>query len=788
MHMTVKRFSILVPLLLVTFAGSAQAQDGSDNQPLRIRDLLQAFVDTNVASYKTETARLSERLAGTVCAIGAGGLEPLALPEPSVLELSAFIPPRKSDVLRGDEHLDVNSVRVTYGHGGGAPRQIAVDQEAADVMDMHHGIPVQVTAAAFRVREGECSFSRTRTTSNGARETIIQKKRVSVRADRRQVDITDQLGGRLRISGAFSFDRQRHHLTVGQAGEFNLPTITGKGARFDVVRCDGGDRQVLAGDDADLNIAYPTGSPERTVEALGLKAVLLGTDGQRAQRHLITGPGAQRDTLQLSLIANLIGNEREIFTRVGRPEAVEVALRRGPVAMAGTRQTVTVSGTGEAGSAEIAASPAGSAAGSLVDVLELTLSRARISLPDRRPFADEPLVAELLIDGPLPAQSGLTVEWRALIGERKYAGGRLAAPAGGTALPLPVTAPPMAEIVRAQGINVTLEVEIRRGADILFEAEENILFRPPPVVGVDLVGRRAGVSGDFVSGPHDLFRIEDSEGIEIRLDVRFRDGSRRSFAPAVAPAFGIQQSQGGGLLMAEGRQSAAIVRPRLLEEQASAALRPFLRSSAAGSTNLSPVPGTPLVQGGVSVFTLNDALLVIDNLGANGFVWRLLVEGEADMNRYIARYATSDGDVDATFADDGDGWIASRQFSATTAIRHVAIVDAQGREVARINQSQVRAITPRVSLEVPEIYRQGVSHPVTASIAGISGLTPFDLACQWSLESGFGRIAFGSTRLTPIGDGFATCANAVEMDINEATLGQFPTLDVRLVRVPGEGQ
>ncbi len=179
---------------------------------------------------------------------------------------------------------------------------------------------------------------------------------------------------------------------------------------------------------------------------------------------------------------------------------------------------------------------------------------------------------------------------------------------------------------------------------------------------------------------------------------------------------------------------------------------------------------------------------MIDNLGANGFVWRLLVEGEADMNRYIARYATSDGDVDATFADDGDGWIASRQFSATTAIRHVAIVDAQGREVARINQSQVRAITPRVSLEVPEIYRQGVSHPVTASIAGISGLTPFDLACQWSLENGFGRIAFGSTRLTPIGDGFATCANAVEMDINEATLGQFPTLDVRLVRVPGEGQ
>lgn len=788
MHMAVKQFSVLIPFLLVAFAASVQAQDRSDDQPLRIRDLLQAFVDTNVASYKAETARLSERLAGTVCEVGAGGLEPLALPEPSVLELTAFIPPRKSDVLRGDEHIDANSVRVTYGHGSGVPQQIAVDQETADLMDMHHGIPVQVTASAFRVRDGECSLARTRTTSSGARETVIQKKRISVRTDSRQVDITDQLGGRLKVSGAFSFDRQRHHLTVGQAGAFNLPTITGKGARFDVVRCDGGDRRVLAGDDADLNIAYPTGSPERTVEALGLKAVLLGTDEQRAQRHLITGPGAQSDTLQLSLIANLIGNDREIFTRVRRPEAVEVALRRGPVGMVGTRETVTVSGTGEVGSAEIAASPAGSTAGSLVDVLELTLSRARISVPDRRPFADEPVVAELLIDGPLPAQSGMTVRWRALIGNREYAGGSLPAPAGGTAVPLPVIAPPMDQILRSQGINVTLEVGIRRGTDVLFEATESILFRPPPVVGVDLVGRRAGVSGDFVSGPHDLFRIEDSEGIEIRLDVRFRDGSRRSFAPAVATAFGIQQSQGGGLLMAEGRQSAAIVRPRLLEEQTSAALRPFLRSSAAASTNLSPVPGIPLVQGDATVFTLNDALLVIDNLGANGFVWRLLVEGEADMSRYIARYATSGGDIDATFDRDGDGWVASRQFSATTAIRHVAIVDAEGREVAHINQSQVRAITPRVSLEVPEIYRQGVSHPVTASIAGISGLTPFDLACQWSLEDGFGRIAFGSTRLTPIGDGFATCANAVEMDINEATLGQFPTVDVRLVRVSGGRQ
>ncbi|MDF1736880.1 MAG: hypothetical protein P1U37_16430 [Minwuia sp.] len=779
---------LLVAALLPAFAVEVRAQEKLDGEPLRIRDLLQAFVDTNVASYKAETSRLSERLAGTVCEIGAGGLEPLALPEPSILDLSAIIPPRKSDVLRADEHIDVNSVRVIYGHGGGSRSQIAVDQETATVMEMHHGIPVQVTAFAFRVRDGECSLSRTRTTSNGARETVIQKKRFSVRTDRRPVDITDQLGRGLKISGAFSFDAQRNHLTVGQAGEFPLPTISGKGARFETVRCDGGDRQVLSGDDADLNIAYPSGSPKNTVEALGLKAVLLGTNAQREQRHLITGPGAQRDSLRLGLIANLIGNDREIFTRVGQRNAVEVALRRGPVALSGTGDTVTVGGTGEAGTAEIAVSPAGSTAGSLVDVLELTLNRARVSVPDRRPFADEPLVAELLVDGPLPAGSGLTVEWRTLVGQRQYAGGRLDAPAGGTELPLPVIAPPMDQILRTQGVNVTLEVEIRRGIDILFETTENILFRPPPVVGVDLVGRRDGVSGAFVSGPHDLFRIEDSAGVEIRLDVRFRDGSSRSYAPAVATAFGIQQSQGGGLLMAEGRQSAAIVRPRVLQDQGSAALRPFLRSSAADSSNLSPIPGTPLVQGGVSVFTLNDALLVIDNLGANGFVWRLLVEGEADMGRYTARYVTSDGDIDATFDKDGDGWIASRQFGATTAIRHVAIVDADGVEVARINQSQVRAITPRVSLEVPEIYRQGVSHPVTASIAGISGLTPFDLACQWSLEGGFGRIDFGSTRLTPIGDGFATCANAVQMDVNEATLGQFPTLDVRLVRVTGGKQ
>lgn len=778
-----------LPMLLAApVLAQGQLAARIEEGPQRIGDLLRTFVSNNVASYTAETDRMAERLAGTVCEIGTDGLPPLALPEPSVLDLSAFIPPRASDVLRSDEHIDAGSVLVTYGHDRQFLRQIAADQETAEITDLPHGLPVRVTAMAFRVRDGECTRSSTRTTSAGARETLRQKRRVSIRFGQRSVDITDRLGRGLNVGGGYTFDARRNHLVPGSAGAFPFPTVSGKGARFDTVVCDGGNGSVLVNDDEDLRVGYAQGSPAQQIEVLGLAGLQLGTAAQRSERHMITGPGALDDRLELDLIARLVGADREFLARVNRPEAVRIDLRRGPLGLVDGRQTIVLTGTGEAGAAEVAIAPAGSLAGSLVDVLEPTLSRARLVIPERRPFADDAFTAELLVQGPLPADSGLKVKWRARTGGRIYQQGDLDAQAGGTPLAIPVSAPPMADVIRSQGLAVTLEVEIRRGTDILFEAAEDVLFRPPPVVGVDLVGRREGVAGEFGPGPHDLFRIVGALGTEIRLDVRFRDGSSRSFAPASAPAFGIQQSQGGGLLMAKGLQSAAIVRPRLLEEQLSAALRPFLRASAAETTNLSPVPGTPIVQGEASVFTLNDALLVIDNLGANGFIWRLLIEGEAQMDRYLARYVTSDGDFDEIFGRDGTGWVASRQFGASTAIRHVAIVDGDGREIARINQNQLGAIAPRVSLEIPEIYRQGVSHPVTASISGISGLAPFDLACQWSLESGFGSIAFGSTRLTPIGDGFATCTNAVEMDVNEATLGQFPTLGVRLVRAVGEGQ
>ena len=775
------------PMLLSAPPAMAQGQLAVEleGEPLRIRDLLQSFVDANVANYTAETERMSERLAGTVCAVGADGLPPLALPEPSNIDLAAFIPPRQSDVLAAGEHIDPSSVQVQFGHGRTPPRRIAADQETAEITNFPHGLPVRVTATAFRVRDGECSHSTTRTTSAGARETRIQKKRVSVRFGARTVDITDRLGGSLAVAGGFTFDRDRFHLTTSQTGTVAFPTISGKGAGFDRVVCDGGDRQVFSGDNEELRVRYNTASPDSRVAVFGLTKLQLGTPEERTGRHMITGPGAGADLVQLGLVSMLVSGEETFAVRVERPEAVEVALRRGPAAMTGTGHVVTVAGTGEAGTAEIAVSPAGSTVGSLVDVLELTFSRAALRIPTLRPFADEAFVAELAIDGPLPADSGMTVRWRARAGGRDYAGGDLDAPAGGAVLAIPVPAPPMEQVLRARGMDVNLLVEIRRGANRLFSAQENITFRPPPVLSVNLVGRRDGSSGALAEGPFDLFRVADARGVEIRLDVGFRDGSRRSFAPALAAAFGIQQSQGGGLLMADGTQGASVVRPRLLEQQPVAALRPVLRGSAAESTNFSPVPGTPLVQGEVAEFTLNDVLLVIDNLGANGFIWRLLVQGDADMSRYTARYVTSDGEFGEVFEKDGDGWVASRQFDARTGIRHVAITDAEGLEVARINQSQLGAITPRVSLEVPEIYRQGVAHPVTASISGLGGLAPFELVCQWSLQAGFGQLSAGSSRLTPVGNGFATCANSVSMDVNEATLGRFPRLDVRLVRLGG---
>ncbi|MDF1722559.1 MAG: hypothetical protein P1U65_17940 [Minwuia sp.] len=781
------RLLLAAVLAIPLWTPVAMAQNDDLAAPVpKIRDLLQAFVDANVATYKADTARLTGKLEGTVCEIGAGGLEALALPEPTRLQLTAFSPVTPSDTLRPGEHIDPRSVRVTYGHGNRFPARIAADAATADLLGLPDGLPVRVTASVFVVGEGECQKTTRRNTRNNSIETLIQKKRFSVPLQRRQVDITNLIGNRLSVSGGYSFDAQRHHVVPGSAGRFPFPAIGGSGARFDFVDCDGTGRQVFVDDSEPITPTYSGGSPASELEVVGLIGMQIGTAQQRLRRHLLTGPGTRNQRTSLEVLARVQAGNGEGLLNLPNMDAVQVDLRGGPLALGFQRKSLRVSGTGLPGQAELVVAPAGSTAGSLKDTLELTVNRVALRLPDRRPFVDDDFVVEMLIDGPLPANSGMKVSWTAEAGQAVYDRGELDVPTGGQPLLLPVARPSTERVVRAIGTPVVINVVITRQGEVLFSTVETVRFRPPPVAGIALVGRREGAEGGFRQGPFDLFRVEGAKGIEAQVSLRFRDGTQRSFPTPGVPAFGIQQSQGGGLLMESDRRRGAVVRARQQEELPQAALRPILRSSAASTTDFSPPPDVPFLLGDVTVFTLNDALLVIDNLGANGFVWRLLIDGDADMSRYIARYETSQGSFDERFSKDGASWVASRQFAANVATRHVAIVQDDGAEVARIDQGRVQAITPRISLDIPEIYRQGVSHRVTASVSGIGDLSPFDLACSWDMAAGFGSLSFATTQLLPEGSGFASCVNSVEMDINEATLGRFPTVSVRLVRLPKE--
>ncbi len=96
-------------------------------------------------------------------------------------------------------------------------------------------------------------------------------------------------------------------------------------------------------------------------------------------------------------------------------------------------------------------------------------------------------------------------------------------------------------------------------------------------------------------------------------------------------------------------------------------------------------------------------------------------------------------------------------------------------------------LRPRVSLEVPDVYRQKVRHALRATVSGVAADVTPKLACQWLLEPGFGVLESGSTRLTSIGPTHATCSNAVVMDENKRTLGRFPEVQVRVILLGPQG-
>jgi len=780
--------AVVIALGLSALSQTASAQDQSEQD--RLRGALAGFVQRNLTAFQQKTNDIVERLNRAGCSV-APGFAADGLPEPQTLVLSAIKPPPRADTIRADEHIDPNSVSVRFS----GSRQAALDQDTANVFDISNGVPVEIRARVFRIEGDICELTRQVRRNDG---TIVERKerhRIDRVVNARQVNISSLVGSRIRFQGGnMSFDKASQRLEANGPGLIELPTLVGQGAKFENVPSCG---QRFVGDTQDFTARSSDrtnrGSIDRSGsarEAVGLVKLQVGQPGEVLEKDLVTGPGAFRNVFNSGLGAIYVGEgNQERFTGIQADRAVVSTDQPGLFDLQVGR-TISARPSGPPGKITLVARPAGSTAGSLIGELDLTSSRLELVSDGVRPFIDDDPTVRVSANGPVPADSGLSAKWLVEGPGFDQTRGDDVLLEGPSETPLSVEMPSIEEVINRRGIRARFEVEVQSVRNRpIFRQDLEIFLRPPPLENLAVVGRRKGGDGDFVEGPFDLFRVEGAPGIEVAYRMRHRGGITREVPPQRVPAFGIKQAGSKGLKFSRQRDFPEITAD-LTSAVEESAIQGFLRQSAAQNSAFAPLPGVDVLTSEDMFFTMNDVLLVIENLGRNGFVWRVLVDGGADMSRYQAQYVDSSGGfVTRNFARDGNSFVAENAFGPNDVVQHVSIVDQDGVEAARISQRSQEAVVPRVSLDVPGVYKQGVDHPLTATISILGEINPLDLACVWKLEAGFGNLAFGSSFLQPIGQGFASCANSVKMDVNEATLGKFPEVEVRLIRIPfGLGQ
>lgn len=752
-------------------------------------DLIRRFVEQNRKAHAARTEAMRQELAGAGCPLPA---VPTAdgLPEPPAIRLSVSRPQEFATLAPG-EHFDPDTVRVVFG----GPR-FAMDATTASLLNLSDGLPVRITATAFRLQDAICVDRRQERNAGRVVNRDVEV-RVSRKVGLRTADITGLLGSVLDFTGGdgLTLDRARKRLSAGKAGRLTAPVLVGDGARFQDFSCNGVLEQRFVGDTRTVDPFYEVrGDRMDALEAVGLAGLSLADASDPGRQHMIVGPGATVPVFRPQLRATIIDAQGERTVATGRllPSPVELRMERsGPFLVSLQGEQVEVRPLGTPGEAVLNIRPAGTTEGARTETLAVTASRARIEVTPARGFADEPFVAGVTVDGPLPAGSGHVVRWRFVIAGQPEQGGEVALGAGGTTTAIPIAAPPVEEVLRRAGMPGKLHVSIvSAGGSELFRDDRRVDFLPPPVTDLRLLARRRDSGAAFVDGRVDLFRGGRAKGAEIMLDFGLRGGVRRFAQPGAAPAFGLQPTRGGGLRFEQGRQQAFVdAMPGVQLD--TARLRAFLRPGTAATEPFGLADGVAELLSAPLEFTLNDTLLLVEELGRHGAVWRLLVDGPGDMTAYRARFDSIGGPGEpVAFRRDGaTSWVAEhRILDERAVIRFALIVDAAGNEVARLDRFAAETLVPRVSLDVPEIYRQGVRHRVSATISGIEVFPVGDLGCRWDLQPGFGAVAAGSSPLRPIGSGFATCETFVTMDVNPGTLGRFPELAVRLFRIGGEGQ
>ncbi|MEC9344998.1 MAG: hypothetical protein VYB54_02155 [Pseudomonadota bacterium] len=782
----------LIIAAMVLGAGPAlaqQAQQGAAQATPTAAEQIRAFVERNRKAHAQRTEEIRRELDAADCPLPTG-LAADGLPEPPVIRLTLTRPQEFAGLAPG-EHFDPDSVRVEFG----GPR-FAMDATTASLLNLPDGLPVRITATAFRVQDAIC-VDRRRETGGGRSVTRDVEVRISRKTGMRTADITGLLGTVLDFTGVdgITLDRDRKRLSAGQPGKVTLPRLVGDGARFQPVDCNGVPQQRFVGDTRTVNPNYVVrGGRADAVEAVGLVGLKFGDTADPGRQHMIVGPGATVPVYLASLRATIIDalGQRDVDTGPLVPSPVEIRMERsGPFGVTLNRGQVEVRPLGVPGEALFSLRPAGSTEGARTVSHSVTASRARIVLSPRRGFVDEPFVAGLAIEGPMPAGSGHRVAWRLEVVGQPVQSGEVPLGAGGSVTNLPLAPPPAAEVIRRAGMVGRLSVRILSAeGNELYGAVDQVQFVAPPVTGLDVLARPAGGSGEFTAGTVDLFRAERSRGVELMLRLALRGGLERFAQPGAVPAVGLQPTRGGGLRFVQQTQRALVdAMPGAAVGQAK--LRAFLRPGTAETEPFGLAPGAPELFSSPLEFTLNDTLLLVEELGRHGAVWRLLVDGPADMTAYRARFDSIGGPGEpVAFRRDGaTSWVAEhRILDERAVIRFALIVDAAGNEVARLDRFSAETLVPRVSLDVPEIYRQGVRHRITATISGIEAFPVADLGCRWELQPGFGAVAAGSSPLRPIGSGFASCETFVTMDVNPETLGRFPELNVRLFRIGGEAR
>lgn len=307
----------------------------------------------------------------------------------------------------------------------------------------------------------------------------------------------------------------------------------------------------------------------------------------------------------------------------------------------------------------------------------------------------------------------------------------------------------------------------------------------PTITGVALSGAYGnGAEGDAHSGPLNLF-LGSVTGLHLYAQVLFSLERGEEVKSVKLPVrwIRVQQDRGmmlqrvGDVLMPAGNTSGtAMIRAVIRRNEAEAAM-----------VSVDYSDGKDFIESEALEVAINRPFLVI---ASDRSFFRLVIDGPADMNGYLARWKLYSHGKNVTGMDEFnrvDGrWMSSYStWVEDTTLISVEILDKKKRVAARLNGDgrSVSVISPSITLKaVGGVFVQGMAQKITADITNLpAGLAPRTVL-KWYFIGVVPEIYGTSvvTRLEAAGDGYRS-GIVVNYPEDPSTAGKKPGIRVELI-------